>query len=107
MRRLASGVVRDLDVEGIPVFESEADAPSIVDRDGMLPFPAPGKPVTGQLVQPVSRRHPQIADAARKIDVLNPSPCALCDLRRQAAQSPRQIELLSVPVCDLSITSTA
>jgi hypothetical protein len=74
---LASVVVRDLDIERIAVDESKADAPSIVDRNRVLTLSTPGK-----LVQPVSRRHPQIADLARKINVLNLPPCPPRDLWR-------------------------
>jgi hypothetical protein len=50
---LASVVVRDLDVEGISVFESKTNAPLVIDRDGVPAFPVPGK-----LVETVSRGHP-------------------------------------------------
>jgi hypothetical protein len=86
-------VVRDLDIEGIPVLEPEADAPLIVDGNRILALS-----ISGELVQPVSRRHPQIADATREIDVLDFSPCPPCDLMWQSSRSPRHVELLSVPV---------
>jgi DICT domain-containing protein len=72
-------IVRNLDIKRIAVLEPEADAPSIVDRDRILACSIPRK-----LVQSVSRRHSQIADAARQIDVLNLSPCPPHDLRRQS-----------------------
>jgi len=88
-------VVRDLDIKRIAVLEPEADTPSIVDRDRILALSIPG-----ELVQSVSRRHPQIVDAARKIDVLDFSPCPPRDLRRQSTRSPRREELLRVPVSE-------
>jgi hypothetical protein len=95
MTHLASVVVCDLDVESIPILESEADAPLIVDCDRILAVSIPG-----ELVQSVSGRHPQLADATREIDVLNLSPCPPQDLRRQSARPPRREELLSVSVCE-------
>ena len=50
-------VVTELDVERVPVVEAEADAPLIVDCDGMLPGA-----IALQGVQPVARRGVEVGE---------------------------------------------
>lgn len=50
-----SVVVHDFDVPGIPVPPLEADAPLVVDADGVL-----ASPVASEGLKPVAGRHPQM-----------------------------------------------
>src|SRR5205823_2901485 len=52
---IPSMVVGDLDIVGLAVRPSEAEAPLVVDADAVLPFT-----VASQLLQPVARRHAQV-----------------------------------------------
>ena len=45
-------VINDLDILSTTAFESETDAPLIVDSDAVLPCP-----IACQKLQPVTRRH--------------------------------------------------
>lgn len=69
-------IIRNLNVIGVTVDKAEADAPLVVDGDGMLPLA-----VSGELVKPVARRSTQIIQARCQIDVLQLSPRPPHDLR--------------------------
>ena len=56
-------VINDLDVIGIPAPPDEADAPLIVDSDGIL-----ARTITTQFLKPVSRRNAQVLDPVRRVD---------------------------------------
>jgi hypothetical protein len=50
-------VVGNLDIMGVAVPPAEAEAPLIVDADGVLPIPIPG-----QLFQAIARRNAQVLE---------------------------------------------
>jgi len=52
MSHLVSVIVCDLDIVGITIDEPEADAPLVVDRDGVLSLP-----VLPKLVEPIAGRN--------------------------------------------------
>jgi len=55
MSHLLSVAVRDLDIVGITVDKSEADAPSVIDSDCVLP-----RSISPELVESIPRRAPQV-----------------------------------------------
>jgi hypothetical protein len=57
-------VIDDFDVFGAAVRPSEADSPLVVDANAVLSLP-----VSPQGLQPVSRRNPQIAEAAGNLEL--------------------------------------
>ena len=64
-----SVVVDNFHVERFTVSPHETDPPLLVDPDTMLTLP-----ISFQRLQPVSRRHPQIVQAARLIEIQQFSP---------------------------------
>jgi len=56
-------VVAELDVVRMTVDETEADAPLVIDRNGVLP-----DAVSLERMEPISRRHAQVRDLERRVD---------------------------------------
>jgi len=61
---LSSVVIRDFDIVGVPIFESETYSPLIVDGNGVLPLSIPS-----QFMKPITWRHFQILQSGRHIDI--------------------------------------
>jgi len=88
-------VVAELDVEGVAVFETEADTPLIVHRDRELPFA-----VARERMQAIAGRYLEVLDASGRVHLLHLAPGALGDVRRNATCLAGQIELLRLPVSE-------
>ena len=94
MSHLLSVVVRDLDIVGITVDESEADAPLVIDSDCVLPGS-----VSAELVESIPRRAPEVMQLRRQVDVFELSPRPTCDLGRESPRSAGHEQLLRLPIC--------
>src|SRR5262249_5248950 len=57
--QVPSMIVDDLDIVGVAVAPAEADAPLVIDPNAVLPFA-----ISGQPLQPISRRRPQVLEIA-------------------------------------------
>ncbi len=55
-------VIGNFNFIGISLFPHEADPPLVVDPDAILSFS-----IAGKLLQPVSRRNPEILERFRRI----------------------------------------
>ena len=76
-------IVRNLDIVGITINESEADAPLVVDGNCVL-SPS-GSP---ELVESIPWRNPKIIQGDRQVDILELSPRPTYDLWRQPPGPP-------------------
>ncbi len=76
-------IVGDLDIERLAVAIAEADSPLVVDPDAPLPGAIPA-----QRLEAIRRRHAQILDAGRRIQLNQSHHCALPNLRRITAGLP-------------------
>ena len=56
-------IVAELDIMGIAVLESKADAPLIVDGDGILT-----RPIVLERVQPIPGWHAEVGEPRRNVD---------------------------------------
>lgn len=73
-------IVGNLNVIGVVVFETKADAPLVVDTDRVLTLS-----VSPRLMELVPRRYLQIIQPCRDVHVLEFSPCPLDDIRRDSS----------------------
>ena len=87
-------VVRDLNVEGVTVDESEADAPLVIDGDCVLP-----RSVSPELVESIPRRAPEVMQVSRQVDLLELPPRPTCDLGRESLRSAGHEQLLRLLIC--------
>jgi hypothetical protein len=87
-------VVRDLDIVGITVDESEADAPSVIDSDCVLP-----RSISRELVKSIPRGAPQVRQLNRQVDVFELPPRPTRDLGRESLRSAGHEQLLRLPIC--------
>jgi len=87
-------VVRDLDIVGIAVDESEADAPLVSDSDCVLPGS-----VSPELVESIPRRVPEVMQVSRQVDVFELPPRPTCDLRWEPPRPAGHEQLLRLPIC--------
>jgi hypothetical protein len=79
-------VVNDLDIVGVAVSPPEADAPLIVDADAVL-----AGSIAPQLLQPITRRHPEILEALGGIELGELAQHDPVDDRRKPpARRPRE-----------------
>lgn len=81
-------VVADLDVEGIPALEPEADPPPVVDRDRVLALT-----IALQPVQSVAWRNFEIIKTCREVYVLERECGSVGHVRRKPFALPGQVEL--------------
>lgn len=88
-------VVAELDVVGVPVYESKANSPLIIYRYRML---APS--VSGECMQPIAGRNTQVVNARSQIDVLEFSSCPFRHLGRHPPGSSRSVKLLGTTVSE-------
>ena len=58
-------VIRDFYIKRIAVYETEADAPLIIDRDGVL-----SSPLSLQSMKMVAWGHFKVSDGRREIEIL-------------------------------------
>jgi hypothetical protein len=68
-------VVNDFDIVGASIAPRKANAPLRVDPDAHLPGP-----ITGQPLEPVAGRKPQIVQSARRIDLAQLSQRPILDV---------------------------
>ena len=87
-------VVRDLDIVGITVDESEADAPLVIDSDCVLP-----SSVSPELVESIPRRAPKVMQVSRQVDVFELPPRPTRDLGRESPRSAGHEQLLRLSIC--------
>jgi len=64
-------IVANLDLERIAVHEPKADAPLVVDTNGVLP-----SPVALERVQPIAWRNPEVVETRRQVHVLQLAGCS-------------------------------
>jgi hypothetical protein len=86
-------VVADLDVVGVAVLEAKADPPLVVDRNGML-----AGSISGEGVEPIAPRYPQILETDRQIEILELSDGAPPDVRRPAGRPSRGVQRSGVSI---------
>ena len=80
MGRSSLVIVADLDIERIAIHKPEADAPLVVDGDGVLPFS-----IIRERVQPIARRNSEIVQACRQV------ACHVTRVNRGGARRQRLI----------------
>lgn len=68
-------IIAEFHVEGITIDESKADAPLVIDGDGMLALT-----IILECMEAISRRYAQVVQARREIDILEFARCPLGDL---------------------------
>ena len=76
-------VITDLHVVCVAVDKAKADSPLIVDSDRMLSLP-----VILECVETIPRRHLQVVQARRKIDVLKLARGSPGDIRGNRLTAP-------------------
>ena len=86
-------VVDNLDLLGVGAGPTEADAPWVVDSDGML-----SAAISSERLQTIAGRQLEESQLDGGIDELQLDERALPDLTRQAARAPRQPQLFGVAV---------
>ena len=86
-------VISDFDVKGIAIDKPEADAPLVVDRDGVLSFP-----VTAKGVETIPWRGLQIVEASCQIHVLELPNGSPDNLRRKPSALAVRVQHLRLPV---------
>ena len=91
----SSVVVTELDFERVSIFEPEANTPLIVDRDRELTGT-----VIFQQVQAVARRHLQVPNAYRCVDLFQLASRSLGDIGWYPTRIARQVELLGLFVSE-------
>jgi hypothetical protein len=69
MSHLASVVIREFDVVGVPILKSETYPPLVVDGNGVLPFSFPL-----QFVKAIIWRHFQILPYSQEQDIVITKP---------------------------------
>ena len=93
MPSTCSVVVADLDIVGVPVLEPKADAPLVVDRNGVLAFS-----VAGEGMEPVAPRHSQVLQSHSEVNILKLANGTFPDIRRPAARLSRRVEIPCVAI---------
>lgn len=88
-------VVAELDVICIAVDETEADAPLVIDRNGVL-----SGAVSLQCVEPIAGRHVQVGDLERRVDGLKLSQRPPSHIRGHLLGLAGSKQLLSLPVSE-------
>lgn len=88
-------IICNLDIIGITVNEPEADAPLVVDGDGVLSFPIPR-----QRVKPIARRNFKIIEARCQVDVFKLPFRPSRDIRCQSFRPAGRVQFLCVFVCE-------
>ena len=86
-------IVADLDVIRIAIDKAKADAPLRIDRDRVL---APT--VIRERMEAIFRRHLQVLQVGRQIDVLQLAGSAARDVGRKAPRCPGREQIASAPV---------
>lgn len=86
-------IVGNFNIKSVAVEPPEADAPLVVDGDGILPFP-----VTLQPMEPVTWGHLEIVQPRRQVDVLQFAPGSPHDVSRQSVRFTRREKVASVLV---------
>ena len=86
-------VVCQFHVVSIAVDEPKADAPLVVDGNGVLSLPVPRK-----FMKPVAWRNIQVVQARRQVKVLKLARRPPCDLRRKTSRLASCIQVLRMPV---------
>ena len=92
MSHLFLVVVSNLDVVGVAIDKSEADAPLVVDRD-LLPCP-----VTPKYVKTVTWWDLQVVEASRQVHVLQLSNGPPRDIRRKPLRLACGVQHLRAPI---------
>jgi hypothetical protein len=89
-------IITDFDIVGIAVNKPEADAPLIIDGDGMLTFS-----VAPESVKPIAGRYLQVFQLSGEIQILKLSRCSSGDFRREPLSRAGGVHILrtSVPYC--------
>ena len=90
---LASVVIREFNIVGIPVFESKTYAPLVIDGNGILPFSFPF-----QFVKSITRGHLQILQPSRVIDIFQPPYCPPTNIWRKPSRFPCLVQFMCMPV---------
>jgi len=90
-------VIRDLDIVCIFPIPPEANPPLIVDPNAMLTFP-----ISFQRLQPVTRRHSQIAQFRSGIDDSELLSCRILNIQREPPRDLSPIQVLSLLVFERS-----
>jgi hypothetical protein len=80
---LALVVVGHLDLERVAIDEPKADAPLIIDGNGVLTLA-----IVSKCMKPVAGRHPQVVETRSQVHVLEFPRCALGDVRRNRLDLP-------------------
>jgi hypothetical protein len=88
-------VVAELDVVCIAVFEPEADAPLVVDRDGVLP-----RAIAFESVKPIAGRNLEVRDLVRDMDSFKLAQGAARDVGGHLGGLPSAEELFSPPISE-------
>jgi hypothetical protein len=89
-----SMIIGDFNIECIPILESKAYTPLIVDPDRVLTLSVPVK-----LVKLVSGRRLEILQPRRYVNVVELSPCPPPDIRRKPSRPSGDVNLLGVSIC--------
>jgi hypothetical protein len=76
-------IVDDLDIMGVAVTPSEANAPLVVDSDAVLPFAIPGEPL-----QPITGWRPQVFEIASIVNLHQLTISRLDDVVGNALYKP-------------------
>jgi len=86
-------IVCDLDLVCVPIRETKAYSPLIIDGDRVLTFP-----VSSQAVQTIARRNPEIIKARGICNVLKPHGGSSPKIRWQPFGPAIQIQILRMLV---------
>lgn len=81
-------VITDLHVVSVAINEAKADSPLVVYRNRMLTYP-----ITLQRVESVARRHSQIVQPNRQIQILELSSRPFGDIARESFRLASGVEL--------------
>ena len=90
---LASVVIREFNIVGIPIFKSKTYAPLVIDGNGILPFPFPF-----QFMKSIARGHLQILQPSRVIDIFQPPYCPPTIIWWKSFRFPCLVQFQCVPV---------
>ena len=90
---LASVVIREFNIVGVPIFESKTCAPLVIDGNRVLPFSFPFR-----FVKSIARGHLQILQPCCVIDIFQPPQRPPTYIRRKPSRFPRLVQFLRMPV---------
>lgn len=86
-------IVTNLDIVGVAVQEAEANSPLIVDCDRVL-----ASAILFERVKAIARRHSEIVERRREINILKLPHRSQQEIRREALRGASEKELSRAPI---------